>query len=327
MKVGWALSLMLVCSIGQALSLGPASKFNLLVFEDMEAAYSDVEGRLAVGGNLTLQHYAVGMQLDRTADFTDSLIVGGHLSFQHGRIYHGNATSRSAELAHLGFYTQDPAVPAGAYRQGAPLNFTALAEDLRNRSAQWARMRPNGEVSLDSSGASWRLFLRGTDPNLNVFSLSTELLLGTDAFYLDAPLRSTVLINVDGIVGELSEFGFWRRLDGEWQRIPDNRDAYRHDGSLTQRVLFNFFSAQSLAIHAIGVKGSLLAPWADVVFYDGHLDGQLIAKSLRGRSGQPTGQVNLYPLIPEPATLWLILPLLGWLLIRWRQTAPQANRR
>ncbi|MCX8050112.1 MAG: choice-of-anchor A family protein [Methylohalobius sp.] len=323
--LGLGLALVSLNAFGLALGLG--RDFNLLVLENMQGEYSDVEGRLAVGGNLSLRHYAVGMELGEEANFTDTLIVGGHLEFEHGRVYHGNAVSSSAYLSHVGFYDQDPAVVAGNYRQGAPLNFTALSEDVRRRSLNWAALAANGEVVAEGDSLSWRLYLSGSDPVLNVFTLTTEMLLGTDTFYLDAPISSTVLINVDGIVGELSGFGFYRKVGDDWLKVPDNNDGRRHDGRFTQRVLFNFFSATALSIHAIGVKGSVLAPWADVVFYNGHIDGQLVAKSLRGQPGQPTGQVNWYPLIPEPRTVWLfILPLI-WLVIRgWKTKALESRR-
>lgn len=320
------LGLVLVTLDAFSIALGPGGNFNLLVFKDMQGEYSDVEGRLAVGGNLTLQHYAVGMKLGRGADFTDALIAGGHLRFEHGRVYHGNAASPSAELSHVGFYDQDPTTSTGRPRLGSALNFTALSQDMRARSLNWANLSANGEIRIEGDSVNWRLYLQGQDPHLNVFALTTELLAGTDTFYLDVPLPSTVLINVAGNTGQLSRFGFYRKVDGSWLRVPDNSDTLRHDGSLTRRVLFNFFSTEALTIHAIGVKGSILAPWADVVFYDGHIDGQLIAKSLHGQPSQPTGQVNWYPFISEPKTLWLILLPLAWLLTRSRQTAPRANR-
>jgi choice-of-anchor A domain-containing protein len=293
----------------------------------MHGQNSDVEGRLAVGGDLSLTHYAVGMELTDAADFTATLIVGGHLSFTHGRVYHGNAVSSSAALAHVGFYDRDPGSPTGQPRLGSALNFTALTQDVRARSLSWSELAPNGKVRIEGDAVNWRLYLTGQDLGLNVFTLTSDLLVGTDTFYLDAPLSSTVLINVAGDFGELSDFGFYRKVDGGWLRVPDNSERSRHDGSLTQKVLFNFFSATALNIHAIGVKGSVLAPWAEVVFYNAHIDGQLIAKSLRTPSGQPTGQVNLYPFIPEPGILWLLLLPLAWLLIRSQKTGLPANRR
>jgi len=319
------LFLSLLCSpFSHALSLGPAGRFDLFVFQNMEGYRSDVEGKMAVGGDLRLEDYAVGMELQGDADFNDSLIVGGSLDFTRGRVYHGNVvTGGGASLSQVGLYSDDPASPNGNVRRGAPLDFTAIAEDLRNLSDQWSSLTANGSVRTDGDASSWRLFLEGGDPWFNVFQLDSDLLSGTDTFYLDVPLQSTVLINVDGIVAEMSAFGFYRKVNGEWVRVPDNRPNdnpvldFRHDGTLTRRVLFNFFNAQDLDIHTIGVKGSILAPWADLQFYNGHVDGNLIVNSLRTPAGQDTGQVNHYIFIPAPAAVWLLvaaLPILAY----WR---------
>jgi hypothetical protein len=43
-------------------------------------------------------------------------------------------------------------------------------------------------------------------------------------------------------------------------RILDNdvNSTIRHDGTLTQKVLFNLFQATNLGINGIGIKGSIL---------------------------------------------------------------------
>ena len=297
-----------------AISLGPAGQFDLFVLGDMEARHSDVEGKMAVGGNANLEDYAVGLELDETANFSDTLIVGGDLNFVRGRVYHGNiVTGGHATTQNVGLYHEDPASPNGVSRSGNPLDFHAIAEDLRNRSNRWASFSSNGSVNTVGDDSSWRLFLEGSDPRFNVFNLDSDQLEGADTFYLDVPLQSTVLINVDGILAEMAGFGFYRKIDQQWFRIPDNRPnddpalAFRQDGSLTRKVLFNFFNATALDIHSIGVKGSILAPWADVDFYNGHVDGNLIVQSLRSPQGEQTGQVNHYIFIPEPTTTWLVL--------------------
>ncbi len=144
-----------------------------------------------------------------------------------------------------------------------------------------------------------------------------------------------MLINVDGIMAELDRFGFFRKVDGGWVRVPDD-PGKRHDGRLTRRVVFNFFDATALSIHHIGVKGSVLAPWADLTFYDGHVDGNLIVRSLQapplgqcGNTSAPrcTGQVNQYLFIPEPPIFWLlVVGLVAAAVIRWRRTARTAGR-
>ena len=59
-------------------------------------------------------------------------------------------------------------------------------------------------------------------------------------------------------------------------------------------MLFNFVDATSLSLNAIAFKGSILAPLADTVFYDGQIDGNFIVKSLSSPIGEFTGQINDY---------------------------------
>src|SRR5690606_39960110 len=56
---------------------------------DHTSLSSTVEGRLAVGGNLSLQHFSVGDKLDPTR-LHDVVTVGGDVVFLSGRIYYGN---------------------------------------------------------------------------------------------------------------------------------------------------------------------------------------------------------------------------------------------
>jgi len=318
----------------QAYSLGPAGQFDLFVLQDMEAHQSDVEGKIAVGGDATLEDFAVGMELGDAVNFTDSLIVNGNLKFQRGRVYHGNiVTGGNADIRNVGLYDRMPAVANGVIRNGNPLDFIALAQDVKNRSNRWASLSSNASVRTVGDDSGWQLFLKGSDPSLNVFQLNSVVLGGTNTFYLDVPLQSTALINVSGEQVKMSGFGFYRKVAGEWLRVPDNRPndnpalAFRHDGSLTRQVQFNFFSANTLDIHSIGIKGNILAPWAKTSFYDGHIDGNLIVQSLSSPADEFSGQVNHYTSMPEPSTIWLFIAacLLFWKIPGWNSGRPQAG--
>jgi hypothetical protein len=101
-------------------------------------------------------------------------------------------------------------------------------------------------------------------------------------------------------------FGFFFNPIGG-QEIDAN---YDQDGLFPDtRILYNFYEATSLTIAGIGVQGSILAPWADTFFDDGHIDGNLIAKSLRGAGEGHNrlfdGNLPVQP-VPEPATLVLL---------------------
>ena len=73
--------------------LGIAGKFNAFILGDMQGYHSDVEGRLAVGGNLTLENYSIGKQLPNSSGARDDLVVGGKAEFENGRMYSGNAAA------------------------------------------------------------------------------------------------------------------------------------------------------------------------------------------------------------------------------------------
>ncbi|MGZ5000969.1 MAG: choice-of-anchor A family protein [Methylomonas sp.] len=311
-----------------SLDLGIAGQFNAFVLGDMSASHSDVEGRLAVGGNLTLDHYAVGMQLDNSHGTRDDLVVGGDLSFSDGRIYNGNARSGgAASIAEsVGFYSgEDSSIRNGSYQAGNPVDFQQVGHELIEKSSSWGGLSANGLTELNDWGG---LRLSGSDRNLNIFSLSAEQLMKTSLFWLDTPENAWTLVNVVGKNVTMKEFGFYRTVAGQQERIPDNAPPQRHDGSWTQNILFNLVDADFLEVHAIGIKGSILAPLADTVFYNGHIDGNLIVGGLQGKNGEFTGQVNDYPFlamaqgtpaeVPEPPELCLFATLLFGLVFQLR---------
>ncbi|GEM_PF-1294601 len=328
----------IIAGVSQAipLSLERAGDFNVFVFGDMDHHFSDIEGPLAVGGNLTLSHYSIAKQLGDQANHKDTLIVGGDLQFSDGRIYHGNARSGgTVNMDSVGFYDDDPNHPNGRYIPGNPLDFNQIEADLKQDALGWSGLTPTGQVRQECFGTGCRLFLEGNSPDLNVFSLESSFFDTLHGFYLDAPLESAILINVSGMVADLSDFAFFRKVGSDFQQVPDNspESSTRHDGNLTQGVLFNFFQSTSLSIHEIGVKGSIIAPWADITFFNGHIDGNLIANNLSGhpesdKCGDATladqsrfcaGQSNWYPFRPfEPSTPLTPLPeppLIGWIVV------------
>lgn len=318
----WCVSLLLPTQNACAyfLDLGQAGFYNAFVLGDTSGYRSDVEGRLAVGGNLNLEHFGVGRILGDDWNHRDTMIVGQDIRYRHGRVYHGNvAFGGSIDIDEsVGLYSEDSSKTNGAIVPDINLDFAALAQELHVKSQTWANFAVTGSVDWEHS----LLTLSGARNGVNVFSVTAEQLSATQKFTLDIPTDAWALINVSGSSVTMNNFGFFRVVDGETIQVPDNAPPFRHDGALTQRVLFNLNNANSLLLHAIGIKGSLLAPLADTVFYDGHIDGNLIVASLQGKEGQLTGQVNLYPFkpIPIPSMLPIISIALSGLmaLARWR---------
>ncbi|MGY6277591.1 choice-of-anchor A family protein [Methylomonas sp. MgM2] len=292
-----------------ALDFGSAGEFNVFVLGDMTAANSDIEGRLAVGGNLSLDNYSIGMKLSNSLGTRDDLVAGGNLNLTNSRIYNGNA--RSGGIANIaetaGFYSDDdPNRPNGSYIAGNPIDFTSVAQELIAKSSAWSALSTNGsQTSLDEWG---NLKLTGYDTNFNVFSVSASDLAITTSFWIDVPDNAKTLVNISGTDVSMSNFGFFRSdANGERVQVKDNGQ----DSFFTQAVIFNLFGATTLNLNAIGIEGSLLAPLANTEFYNGQINGNLILGSLNLVPGQYTGEAHNVPFltaqVPAPAVGWILL--------------------
>ncbi|HEX2865862.1 MAG TPA: SdrD B-like domain-containing protein [Ignavibacteriales bacterium] len=236
--------------------LGTASNYNLFVLQDLSQPSSDTQGRLAVGRDAVLSNYSVGDQLSATPG-SDVLVVGRNLTFTSGDIYYGNVVygnSTNLPIDQVG-------ITGGTLRQGTPVDFDAARTYLRNLSTQLASSDTNGTVEFQWGG----LTLRGTTPLLNVFNLSGDVLSKSNSMTIDVPNGAVVLVNVSG-------------------------DSVSWTGGLTvngtdvSNVLYNFHQARALKIQGIDVRGSILAPFADVNFPAGQQNGQMICSSLTGRA-------------------------------------------
>jgi len=248
-------------------SANPWQQYNLLVFQDFTQSGTDTEGRMAIGGNATLSSYSVGAVLTSDSSRYD-LIVGGNLSFISGSVGHGSiAYGNSAILQYLGLF--------GTSVQASPLNFSQLQTGAVAQSAAMAALTTNGTTLVqDWGGPAAQITLTGNDSSRNVFTVTSTDISRANAFTINAPASSTVIINITGTSAQMKNFGF------------------SINGIARERVIFNFASASSLHLEGIGVQGTILAPAADISFQSGQSNGNLIGKSLTGN-----GQINYAPFL------------------------------
>jgi choice-of-anchor A domain-containing protein len=243
-----------------------ALDYNVVSMLDFRAGHSDVEGRIAVGDTLDLEHYSVGLG-DPSVTVA---VVGGDAWMAHGSLHGDLVVQGDAWLTSVGFPT------GGVARRGHPVDFERLEDDLHRATDLIHDLLANGSTS-----SSWgTTTLRGTDARRNVFRVHADTLATTGLLVLDAPASSTVVIDVVGRSVRLESCGF---------------DLGGHPAS---KILFNASGAVSLRMAAIGLPGSVLAPSASVDFDDGHMDGTLMVSSFDGDSlgdGQPDGQLNHVP--------------------------------
>jgi choice-of-anchor A domain-containing protein len=235
---------------------------NLLVLEDYSQGHY-IGGRVAAGGNISLQDFAVGNGLSDT-DTTNVLVAGGDITLSRGGlwgdIWHGGQLVSDTSVSHV----------RGTASQGTPIDFAALGGTLRALSSSLSALPATGTTTLEPSWGG--ILLRGTEAKVNVFEVNASAFQGATLFSIDAPAGSLAVINVRGTSATLSSFG---------QSMSGGIDEHG--------VLFNFPEATSLTASGYGFQGTMLAPLAHVTFNDGSWSGGLYARSLTGNA---SGYIN-----------------------------------
>ena len=247
-----------------AIDLGPAKDFNVFVLGDFTYPTSDTQGKLAVMGNATLESYSVGDQLPVPQTPVDVLVVGGDLSYQVGAVYGGDVVYGGTSNLPV----QTVSIINGTVRhQNNPLDFATAKVYLEGLSTSLSQYTVNGTTTLQWGEVN----MAGFDPYLNVFSVNGSDLTAAHTVKISVPNGAVVLVNILG-------------TNIEWK---GGLFVY---GTAIGNVMYNFPEASNLKISGIDIRGSILAPFADVYFVSGVQNGQMIAKSLHGQ-----GQFNLAP--------------------------------
>jgi choice-of-anchor A domain-containing protein len=239
---------------------------NVIVFKDASPSGADSEGRMYVGGDLTAEGYGIASKDNLPCTSDDfSLVVGGDLiltggSVGDGRIAYGGEATLSNFTAPCGTWKYPDSIEP-------PVNFVELEASFKGYSIAFTQYPINGTVS----GA---LTLTGTDPALNVFSITAEQLMNANQIKFVSPDTSSIIVNVSGDTIDWSGAGFI---------LPDGGNSCRGGTSdWCHRILWNMYEATLLNLSGIGVQGSILAPYATLDGGGGNVDGQVIVEYLFG---------------------------------------------
>jgi choice-of-anchor A domain-containing protein/uncharacterized repeat protein (TIGR01451 family) len=253
-------------ALNSSVNLGPAKDFNLFVLENFSAPSSDVEGKMAVGKNASMQGYSVGDKLPVSNYGTeDVLVVGGNLTFTSGSVYNGNILyGKSTNLP-----VNAVSIVGGILHQDTTISFDSAKASLQNLSYKLAAIHVTGTTTYQFGG----VFLSGTNPGTNVFNVDGSKLSIANDLQIQVPSGSVAIVNVTG--DSLKWMG-----------------GFEIFGTTTNNILFNFPAAKKIQLSGINVTGSVLAPYADVYFPAGLVTGQFICKNMTG-----SGQFNYSPFL------------------------------
>jgi choice-of-anchor A domain-containing protein len=298
-----------------ASQLGVAGDYNEFIFGNIWQWNTDSQGRVAAMGNASYLNMSIASEI--LPDPYPELVVGGNLAWTNGSVGYftkegsGDLTNplnkrgdilvgRTATIGKdAGGY---PTVTYGSLTERAALPFSFRTEQsyLQGMSTFWGNLSATGVAAYPTDQfGKYLISLSGTNKDLNIFNLNADLISNASKFSIDVPFGSTLLVNISGTAARMQDFGFfYDGIQGDYN--PNFPDQY---------ILYNFFEATSLKIAGIEVHGSILAPWADTLFSNGHIEGNLIARSLFG-TGEAhnelfNGRLPNAP-VPEPATLILL---------------------
>lgn len=290
-----------------------------------------VTGNLSVGSDLTFNGSNSGGQIGEDIGAGARTLVGGTVDLGRGSnvfgvlqgnstiIVHGDGMGSTDEIIAAGSFTHDNPDPylngiatSGApvaSIPGSPVNFVAMTTGLQSESLEMADLLPNAVWQInDGSRAGTILNAAGSSAALGeviVFDLGSDpSAIWNNGFFIDADEDASIIINIGGASHSLTNFAF------DYSPILS-----------IENVIFNFYQASEIflgdAFDLSGIEflGNIFAPLANVTFFNGQLNGNLVAAGLTG-----DGQINWVHdrTVPEPGTL--VLLLLGLCLI----TAPRA---
>ena len=242
--------------------LGLANSFNAFIYKDFTSSASSSQGRIAAGGNVSLDSYGLATHLPSQPE-TSTLVVGGDLSFGQGRIFVGSGLAGgSTEGVNQGVIS---GLENGALIEGnatLPIDFKAEFRSLRRLSKRLSKVPANGSVEYRYGG----IYISGDcSNNVQIFDLDGAMTLSSNHLVLNCvPDDATIIFNINGQTAGFSNIGLGQL---------SNRAS---------RVLYNFYEAQTVQFRNVGIQGSVLATKAHLNNPTGQLNGSIIAKSWDG---------------------------------------------
>jgi choice-of-anchor A domain-containing protein len=296
---------------------GVANGYSGFFFGNVNAA-ADVEGRLAVGGNLT-SGFDVGYR-NPYGSTAPSLVVQGNVTMANGSIYNGpvkkmdtNASIgpviasvplNRGDLVYGGALAAVDWRYATATKNASFIDFAAAKTQLSGLSAQLAGQTQVGSWTSSTAG----VVLTGDGKSdVQVFNLGNTALQNISLKNVKA--GANIVIN-----SSLSDVVFSGGLGGDKADSTDELARFR------DRIIYNLSHAKTVNVSTF-LNGSVLAVNADVVG-SAHLEGTLIANSLSAGAngklelGYEPYKGSVSP-VPEPETYALMgLGLVGLVMRR-----------
>eukprot|EP01095_Lingulamoeba_sp_RSL-Kostka_P009291 TRINITY_DN3204_c0_g1_i1.p1 TRINITY_DN3204_c0_g1~~TRINITY_DN3204_c0_g1_i1.p1 ORF type:complete len:540 (-),score=158.79 TRINITY_DN3204_c0_g1_i1:199-1818(-) len=236
--------------------------YTVFLTQDYTAEESTCTGKICINGNVNLNNFNVGS--DIKTNCSNPLIISGD------RIIFTQSQALSGYLSYVSSVnTTNSNVPCGTINQPTGYNFTSIFDTFQNTSSTLGTFFANGDQSLSFQD----LKLTGSDPQINVFSISGQTLTTITSLEIDVPENSRAYIN---IIGDPITFV--------------GVDVSVSDTTNSSMILYNLPNTKTTTVGSEGLIGSLLAPASTIAFPSGNINGSIAAVSLAGN-----GVINYHP--------------------------------
>jgi choice-of-anchor A domain-containing protein len=147
-----------------------------------------------------------------------------------------------------------------------PIDFTAAAASLTTLSASLKNLTANGTVTGGNNYGYTAYTLTATNCTVCVFNMPGGTI---NSVTINAPTGATVVVNVSGASSTFT-----------------NGSMNYTGGATAATTIFNFNAATAISTMGLGFNGSILAPLATFSGQNGNMNGELIAKTVSGQTGQ-----------------------------------------
>lgn len=236
--------------------LGVAGDFDAFARGDYRVENTQVQGRVAAGGDVAVSSYGVGTALGRDPARPD-LIAGGALTAANAQAANGSVTYGTTLQGTI-------ATPNGTLaRADPPFAFATAFSALEQLSAQLADLPANGTIAGPTYGT---LQLTGTSATRNVFTISAARLETAQQIQFQVPPGSTTVVTVTGTTFSTAT-------------LPTTSVSFPG-----RALLWNFPLATRIQIGPnLAWQGTVLAPYPAMGFPGStQLVGQIVAASIAG---------------------------------------------
>jgi choice-of-anchor A domain-containing protein len=242
--------------------------FNVVSFGDFNDVSGDVEGRLAVGGNLDVMHFSVGAELQTfngpDADLPYAVVVGGDAAWTDGSIWPDGSNvpyPGNAEGIYVGgTFTAPPYLAARRSGPGSLATWFAGARQCYNTFSQAFANTPDNVVQSIQYGG---LLLQCNDAKAARYTVTVpDTTFNTITYYTldNCNFQASWVINIGGN-GPVQFYG------GSFPAVT---------GGLVYNVLG---SGRVINVTGTGVTGHILSPWNSISQTASVIKGKVVVGS------------------------------------------------